>query len=380
MARRAGGRRGSAARWARTGAGAALLLVLARARAGEPGMTDVPVSALARAVQSNVRMAVTERGLAVDVEHPVALVFALQGAQELEVGYEASGILLLTYITVDPATGKLPDHRGPPYRYRRVAPGSGRLALDLRETAGWSARRYPYLLLEGSGRFTLTGLRYRPRPADDAAARAALDRAALLAPLAIGYTTVNLLYIPWWSESEGTFLYDRMGWAFVALAALAVLLALSARRALPLAWTLAAAALLATAASDAVFLSKLLPAVQLSLPLDPEARIRDNYHYAPKLGALAALARRTLPPEDRVAVRGLAQDWFAPEVLCFNLAPRRCATLSPGASEYVGPSQVDRLRPEEVDAVVSIDSDEPPPPGFDRVAEVSPNAYVARRR
>ena len=55
-------------------------------------------------------------------------------------------------------------------------------------------------------------------------------------------------------------------------------------------------------------------------------------------------------------------------------------TLAPGAAEYVAPSQVDRLRPDEVDAVVSIDNDEPLPPGFARVAEVSRDAYVARRR
>ncbi|HVP67316.1 MAG TPA: hypothetical protein VMT17_08645 [Anaeromyxobacteraceae bacterium] len=375
--RRAGGGGGSA--WSGRLAASLALLLFGCGRPESPGMQDAPLLPLAKASWSNVPIRAGEGELGLDVEQPSALVLPIRGAQELEIEYQASGILLLTYNTVDAESGKLPDHRGPPYRYRRLAPGRGRVRLDLRETANWSTRREPYLLLEGSGRFTITGLRYRPRPPDEASVRAALDRSAFLAPIAIGYTTVNLLYAPWWSQSERTFLYDRLGLLFLGLVAVGAVAALASRR-IPLVGAIAGAAILATAASDAVFLAKLLPSVELTFPLDPEARIRENHRYAPKLGALAALARRTLPPGDRVAVRSFPNDWFAPEVLCFNLAPRRCATLAPGAAEYVGPSQVDRLRPDEVDAVVSIDSAEPLPPGFARVAEVSPGAYVARRR
>jgi hypothetical protein len=268
----------------------------------------------------------------------------------------------------------------PPYRYERIPSGPGRLRLNLLETAHWSQRNFPYLLLEGAGHFTITGLRYLPSPPDEASARAALDRAVFFAPLAIGYTTINLLYVPWWSISDRTFLYNRLGWAFVVLSGLVALCYLLLRRGWRPVKSVALAALLVTAASDVFFLSKFVPAANLSVRLDPEARIRDNYMYAPKLGALTALARSTLRADERVGVRGLGRDWFAPEVLCFNLAPRRCVTIVPGEREYTGLSQVDHLRPEDLDAIVSIDADDPLPPEIAPVAEVSGNAFVARRR
>jgi hypothetical protein len=342
-------------------------------------MQEVSLAALASATRSNVPLSVSSRGLEVVVDRQTSLVLPLKGAEELEIDYESSGIVLLTFITAEPSGHGLPDHRGPPYRYKRIKSGRGRLQLDLLETARWTRSGFPYLLLEGSGKFTITGLRYRPSPPDQASVRAALDRAVFFAPVSVGFTTINLLYIPWWSFSDRTFLYDRLGWAFVALTGLVALCYLLFRRGLQPVKSLALAALVVTAASDGLFLAKLLPAVELGIRLDPEDRIRDNYFYAPKLGALTVLARATLRAEDRVGVRGLGPDWFAPEVLCFNLAPRRCVTMVTGQREYVGLSQVDRLRLEDLDAIVSIDSDDPLPPGFARVAEVSGNAFVARR-
>lgn len=342
-------------------------------------MEEIALPVLARAIRANVPLYLSSRGLEVGVQKQTSMVLPLKGVQRLEIDYQSQGIVLLTYITVDPASQRLPDHRGPPYRYRRVESGRGRLDLDLLETARWTPRAFPYLLLEGSGKFTITGFRYRPSPPDEASARNALDRAVFLSPVSIGFTTINLLYVPWWRVTERTFLYDRLGWAFVALAVAVAAFLLFRRRRLEPVRSIAIAALVVTGVSDAVFLSKFLPAVRPFVRLDPEARIRDNYYYAPKLGALAALARATLRPGDRVGVRGLGADWFAPEVLCFDLAPRRCVAMTPGEQEYLSPSRVDRLRLEDLDAIVSIDSDDPLPPGFARVAEVSDNAFVARR-
>jgi len=343
-------------------------------------MREIPADDLAKVVQSNVALSVSSRGLRVPVAKQTALVLALQGAQELEIEYEASGILLLTFLTVDPSTHALPDHRGPPYRYLRVRPGRGRVSLDLLSTAHWSRAGLPYLLLEGAGSLTITGLRYRTSPADSTSNRAALDRAVFWAPFSVGYTTINLLDPAFWSFTAKTFLFDRLGIAFLALTAVLVLSYLLARRGFQPGKSVAFAALLVAGPANLLFLAKLVPAASLSVRLDPEDRIRENYAYAPKLGALASLARATLRADERVGVRGNGTDWFAPEALCFNLAPRRCATVVPGAPEYSGLSRVDRLRPDEIDAIVSIDTDEPLPEGFVKVAEVSGNAFVARRR
>jgi len=359
---------------------ASLAFAAPPARAEAPPLREVPVQALAGAAKSNVPLAASGLGLEVPVETASILLLALQGAEELEMEYQASGILLLTFLTVDSSARSLPDHRGPPYRYVRVPPGRGRLDLDLLSAPHWSRTGIPYLLLEGSGRFTITRLRYRPSPSDRASVREALDRAVFFAPLPIGYTTVNILEPPYWSYAEGSFLYDRLGAAFLILAGILILGYLLARRRSPPAPALALAALAVAAPADLLFLGKLARAAPLSVHLDPEVRIRENYAYAPKLGALAALARATLRPDDRVAVEGHGPDWFAPEALCFNLAPRRCVTIRPGEREYLGLAGVDRLRPDEIDAIVSIDADRPLPDGFSKVAEVSDNTYVARRR
>lgn len=344
-------------------------------------MREVPPGNVPSVVQSNAPLAMTGEGLQVDVSRPTALVFNLPGAQELDLEYEASGILMLTWATAYPASGSLPDHRAPPYRYRRLAPGRGRARIDLRETAKWSPSGVPYLLLEGSGRFTLTRLAFLSAPPDAASAREALDRSLFWAPYSFDYTTINVLDPPYWSASRGSFLFDRLGVTFLLLAGLFALGYAALRRRYRPGWALAAAALVAAAAGDAVFLVKLIPPLALKVEPDPEVRIRENYAFAPKLGALAALARATVPAGDRVgvSVRGHGADWFAAEVLCFNLAPRRCVTLVPGKPELTGLSGVDRLRPDELDAVVSYDSEDPLPTGFRRVAQVSPDAFVARR-
>jgi len=361
----------------RGGAGAALALALA---AG-PVMREVPPGLLASALQSNVPLAVTRAGLEVEVSQPTRLVFRFQGAQELDLEYEATGILLLTSATAYPASGGLPDHRTPPQRYRRVPSGRGRLRIDMRQTPRWSPSGFPYLLLEGAGHFTITRVAYLPSPPDAASSREAFDRSMFWAPYSFDFTAINVLDPPYWSASRGTFLFDRLGVSFLLLTALLAVGSAAVRGRVRPGWALAAAALLATAAGDAVFLAKVVPSLTLSLEPDPEVRIRENYALAPKLGALAALARATVLAGDRVGVRvaGGGADWFAAEVICFNLAPRRCVTLVPGKLELTGLSQVDRLRPEELDAIVSYGSDDPLPAGFQAVSQVSPDAFVARR-
>ena len=102
---------------------------------------------------------------------------------------------------------------------------------------------------------------------------------------------------------------------------------------------------------------------------------------APDVGALAALARATLRPGERVGAVGVPKGWFAPQTLCFNLAPRPCAILSSGVSEgaHAGISGVGRLRDDELDALVLYRAG-PVPDGFTPIAALGQSAVVARRR
>jgi hypothetical protein len=247
--------------------------------------------------------------------------------------------------------------------------------LDLRETAGWDPARRAALLLDGAGRMVIRRLAVRLPPADRAQAFADGDRAARWAPEALDHRTVNVLTPSYWSASRGIWLAD-----VVAAAALAVGLAaaLAARRGRRGAVALVAGAIFALAAWDGHLLVRLLP-VLAGAPapaLDPEARIRDGYPFAPEVGTLAAAARAALRADERVGA--MSEDWFAPEALCFNLAPRRCVMLEPGARVHAGLQGVDRLRDDELDALVGYRAG-PPPPGFEVVAQPSPRAWVARR-
>ena len=76
----------------------------------------------------------------------------------------------------------------------------------------------------------------------------------------------------------------------------------------------------------------------------------------------------------------IVKDWFAPQTLCFYLAPRRCAVVKPGEPEYLGISGVERLRPDELDVIVAFRAADPLPEGFVPIARMSPHVLVARRR
>jgi hypothetical protein len=79
---------------------------------------------------------------------------------------------------------------------------------------------------------------------------------------------------------------------------------------------------------------------------------------------------------------GVPKGWFAPQTLCFNLAPRPCAIVPAGVREpeHAGISSVGRLRDDELDAIVAYRPGVPVPEGFTPVAALGQSLYVARRR
>jgi hypothetical protein len=253
--------------------------------------------------------------------------------------------------------------------------------LDLRITEGWTPASVPVLGFTGAGKVVVHAMRVLPLERDSAAAAAAFDRARLWAPESIGHTTINFLTPSFWSASRGVWLTDVVAGA----AAVAFVAALAfwrvRRRRLEVARALAVAALVSAGLWNVHLLVRFLPAFKLHPTPDVEERIRDNYEVAPDVGALAALARATLGPGERVGAVGVPKGWFAPQTICFNLAPRRCAILSAGVPESVhaGISGVGRLRDDELDALVMYRAG-PVPPGFVPVAALGTNAVVARRR
>lgn len=353
-------------------AAACLALALPVLPRAAPGDVDVPLAALAPRLETSAGVVVRPDGLALVLAHQHAVVLPF-AAEELELDLEGDPNVLLSWTTLGPEPlGVI----RPPWRYRLVPRARATVRLDLRQTDGWDPSRRAVLLLDGAGTVVIHRLAAHLPPADAAAALDDADRARRWASESVDHRTVNVLTPSWWSERRGVWLADAVA-ALAAAVGLAVAFALR-RRERGTGIALVAGAAVAFAAWDVHLLVRLLPALASPAPaLDPEVRLRDGYPFAPEVGALAVAARAALRPGERVGA--MADDWFAPEALCFDLAPRPCAILQPGQRVHPGLGGVGRLRDDELDALVGYGVG-PPPPGFAVVARTSPRAWVARRR
>jgi hypothetical protein len=343
--------------------------------AAAPELAPVPLEALRGRLEASAPATFTARGLEIAVDGYALLTLPF-AAQELELEAQADAPVLLSWAARSPA-GLRPY--GPPWRYVAVPRAPAPLRLDLRIAAGWTPAARPALFLKGTGTVIVRAIRARPVPRDAGEARAAFDRAVLWAPESVGHTTINFLTPPYWSASRGRWLADVVGGAALAVFGAALAATRLRRGRFRTAPALALAGLFALAAWDVHFLARFLPMANLRLEPDREVRIRDNYYFDPEFGALAALARAALGPGERVGAMGSPKDWFAPQTLCFDLAPRPCAIVRPGEAVHAGISGVGSLRPEELDAIVSFHGGALPD-GFAVVAAVTPRAVVARRR
>jgi hypothetical protein len=343
-----------------------------------PGAREIPLRVLAPQIGATSPIRIEADGLRLDVDGRTGVFLPLAGAEVIEIDYRAAGPLLLTWLSATGTTTPMP--RTPPWHHEALRQGPGRLALDMRATPAWSPDRVPFLLLEGSGSLVVTGMRVRPVPAGPAERRRSVDSAQLWGPLRIGHTTINWIDPPMWSLTDGVTLGERLGAAFVAAALAGALLVLALRRRWRPAAPIAVVAVACALAADAVFAVRAWPALNLAPPSDAGARLRRNLSFSPETGALAALARETLGPSERVGVQVAPEAWFAWETVCFHLAPRPCVRVDPAATVHEGLSGVHRLTAADLDAVVYSHAPTPLLPGFAPVARVGANAFVARRR
>jgi hypothetical protein len=343
-----------------------------------PGARELPLRELAPDIRATSPIRVTPQGIGVDVDGWVALFLPVPGAEELQIDYQASGLVMLTWSSGHGSSA--PPPHSTPWHRQVLPPGPGRVTLELRTTPLWSAERVPFLFLEGTGTVMVTGLRARPAPQDPAERTRSFDEALRWAPIRVSHTTINFIDAPMWSASRAWMLQDVLGIAFVALAVGGALAWRATKRSWRPGPAIALAAIAAVAAGNVVFAVRAAPALSLVPTLDPETRLRRWTTFHPELGPLAAMARGAIGPTERVGVLTAGPDWFGWETLCFYLSPRTCVRVVPGESELSGLQGVDRLRLDQVDALVYFHGEAPLPPGFSRSAVLDRNAFVARRR
>ncbi len=354
---------------------ALVLAVLARPALAAPALQPVPLDRLRDRLDPSVRSTLTPEGLAFEVSGPtrVQLPFV---AEELELVVEADAPILLIWAV---QVGAEPTPWGRPWRYQTLPRRSTAIRFDLKTVAGWTPSAHPALGFDGEGRVLVRSIRALAPRGDVSQAREAYDRARFWAPESVGPVLINSVTPMSWCETCGTWLADVV--ALVALVTFgAVLAGLRLRRAR---WrpgtALAAAALVALALWNGYTLVRFAPMANVRPTPDAEERIRTNYYYLQEFGALAALARATIGPQERVGAISSPRGWFAPQTLCFDLAPRRCVIVRQGEQVHTGIADVGKLRTSDLDVIVSYRASELPP-GFVPVATVGPRAFVARRR
>ena len=343
-----------------------------------PGASDVSLREFAARSGSTSPLRLTPDGIGVDVDGWVGLFLPLTGAEALQIDYLSAGFVMLTWSSGRGNSTPMPHSQ--PWHRQILAPGPGRVTLELRTTPLWSVDRVPFLFLEGTGTVIVTGLRARTAARDPVARADAFDEALRWAPIRVDHTTINLIDLPAWMASRNLLLQDVLGFAFVGLAVGGMLAWRATKRRWRAGPAIAMAAIATVAAGNVVFAVRAAPALTLVPSLDPDARLRKWTAFDPELGPLAALARGAIGPKERVGVFAKASDWFGWETLCFNLAPRPCVQVVTGLPEYSGLHGVDRLRPDQIDALIFFHAEAPLPPGFVPSAILDKNAFVARRR
>jgi hypothetical protein len=350
--------------------------LVAAAPASASPLETVPLVFLERNTQSSAPVQLTQVGIVLTVVQDQTLVLPLPGVDRLVLDLIAEGHFRLAWTNESPA-GVGGTAQPPPYLVLR--PGRTTVDLDLLIDAPSDPRARPVLSILGSGRLIIAAARASRITGDPAELSRRADLATLLAPQTIWPASINFLHRPLLS-SQPELWFDDVVALLAALAATAAAIASWRRygRTRALAAGLVAACLTAALLSNALMLIRFLPAFRLEPTSSPEDRIRDNYYFQPELGALAAVARSTLPPTDRVGIIGPAGDWFTAQTLCFNLAPRPCVKIEGNGPRYAGISEVERLALDELDALVVL-ADASPPSGFIAVAGIGPYAFVARR-
>ena len=355
-----------------------LVLAPGPAAADENPLQEPDPASFIPSLKGVARVGPAPGGLVVDVDKLAIVVFPFPGATQVAFDVEADGIFLLSWFMADQQTkGRV---FGPPWRYLTLRPGERRsVDLNLLAMLDWSPSASPGILLQATGTVRITGLHWRAFVGTAHEAAKVHEASLRFAPEAIGNTTINTLVRPVWSLAGPTFAPEILGFAsfFVFVT---VLLVIRIRRAGWAAGQAATVAIFVTVvAYDLYALGRLTPALHLRLEPDPELRIRDNYYFAPEIGALSFLARTHLGLAEKVGVQGDPADWFGPQTLCFNLAPRPCVILEPTRSGGTGISGVRHLGVNDLDAVVVYNAPDALIAGFTPAAQVNHNAYVARR-
>lgn len=322
-------------------------------------------------IQSSAPGGVVNGGLAFKVEKSLVLILPLPAVQSIEFDAETDGYFTLHWLAE--ANAPLSPNMIPNMTLLR---GTTHCDLDMRICQNWSRESLPRLEIVGAGTLTLKNLAMtRIHPDTDIAATRAT--AQFWAPERIRGTTINFLTPVYWSSEGGYSWTFVWGCAFAVFFAIYAIVSISQKK-LRKPSLVALSCLAWVLIYQLQFVIRFYPMLNKGVLVSNDDKLR-NYPLSPGLGQLVVMAKEAIPENAQVIIDAKKDDWSA-QILCFNLAPRRCGYKLIADDKLAGIMQANTISIPEATYWVSYFGETPLPKEFEKVYSQSALLFVARRK
>ena len=335
------------------------------------GQVDIPP--LPAMFESDAIKSQKDDAILFEIDKRAAIILKIRQISGLTLDYEADGYFRITYTTIPEGEYLIVPHM---LMVKTIFKGEGKLEIDLRHTINWSPDSFPLLLIEGTGKISFKNIRAKT-VADQSRYLTEKNSAFFWRPEEARVTTINFLTPVYWNFSKGTYWPEILGYTFLITVFIFTIAAYF--RKTDLSGIVPAISILAIMIYGSHFAIRFIPMVNNGIFLSNSEKIK-RFYFRPEFGQLAAAAREIIGPDKNVVFMGEDKDWMAPEALCFNIAPTKCAFYKQGADVYYNVYKLIPMNPKEADVVVSYNSKYEIPPGFTKKFVLNKNTFIAVKK
>ncbi len=322
--------------------------------------------------KSDTRKKISGEVITFEVDKRANVMIDLPKISKVSFDYETDGHFMLLYTAVEKR--KDPD---PLFmQYERIRKGKGRVDLDFRRTIDWSPESRPFLVLEGTGNFSIKNATINVVSSLEEF-RKEKNSALFWVPERVMNTSVNYTTPVYWDYSRKIPFADFLGLIFLFLLVMSFFASLFYRQ-FDIKKFAIALSLVLTFVYSLHFAVRFLPMINAGPLASANERIKENY-FNPEFGIITAKAREMVKGSDIVAVSAGKANWILKNAVCFNLEPVECVFYQQGSEELHG-LRGDTIGFSEVNILVAYNPDNAMPAGYEKIYELNKNVYIARKR